>query len=302
MKRSGKWSGWGGRQEEPGVVTRLVARVRDFVAGEVIRAGKTGYGSGTGWWLGMGDDGVPRLDLGAAAHYLRWDGAELVVKGEVTADTGSIGGWTIGLKRLDSKNGYVSLVADSDQDYGEGVTLLQAGWLASGGVRWLDAGGRMTAILVANDNGSGDTALKLLAYPREGASSPNSSLDLIVSDAPYGQAGGRLWGLSVSSGGVVGTAARLDVGGGLDAVQLKVTANPDGQTANLAEFYLADESVGLAVGADGCLAIGGQQVVGARQAAIAGLADTGGAANDGACRAAVNAILAALRAHGLIAG
>jgi hypothetical protein len=45
--------------------------------------------------------------------------------------------------------------------------------------------------------------------------------------------------------------------------------------------------------------IGGQQVVGARSAAIA--SPTGGTTVDAEGRAAINAILAALRTHGLIA-
>jgi hypothetical protein len=46
--------------------------------------------------------------------------------------------------------------------------------------------------------------------------------------------------------------------------------------------------------------VDGTQVVGNQQAAIADLAD-GGAASDGTCRSKVNDMLAALRAHGLIA-
>lgn len=46
--------------------------------------------------------------------------------------------------------------------------------------------------------------------------------------------------------------------------------------------------------------VGGQQVVGARTAAIAD--PSGGSTIDGAARTAISAVLSALRAHGLIAG
>jgi len=40
-----------------------------------IRGGKTGYGSGTGWWLGY--SGGYKFDLGSSSAYLRWDGSKL---------------------------------------------------------------------------------------------------------------------------------------------------------------------------------------------------------------------------------
>ncbi len=51
----------------------------------------------------------------------------------------------------------------------------------------------------------------------------------------------------------------------------------------------------------GSYQVAGNQVVGARQSAIANISDTSGGAHDGTCRDKVNEILGMLRAHGLIA-
>ena len=49
------------------------------------------------------------------------------------------------------------------------------------------------------------------------------------------------------------------------------------------------------------LEVDGTQVVGAQQAAEADIADTSGTDADGTCRAKLNALMAKLRTHGLIA-
>ncbi|MEM4958574.1 MAG: hypothetical protein QXX12_01720, partial [Nanopusillaceae archaeon] len=53
-----------------------------------IRGGKTGYGSGTGFFLGY-SGGTYRLDIGSSSQYLRWDGSTLYVQGRIVAQPGS---------------------------------------------------------------------------------------------------------------------------------------------------------------------------------------------------------------------
>lgn len=56
-----------------------------------IQSGKTTYGSGTGWLLEY-NSGIPRIDIGGTTRYLRWDGSNLNIKGNVTFVTsGSFG-------------------------------------------------------------------------------------------------------------------------------------------------------------------------------------------------------------------
>jgi hypothetical protein len=65
------------------------------------------------------------------------------------------------------------------------------------------------------------------------------------------------------------------------------------------DYFQFGDDINLAAGE--ALKVGGIKVVGAQGAAIADIGDTSGAGQDGTVRVKVNAILAALRAHGLIA-
>jgi len=60
-----------------------------------IRGGKTGYGSGTGFWIGY-SGGTYKLDIGSDSKYMRWDGSTLTVKGTVYVDAGSVPGNLVG--------------------------------------------------------------------------------------------------------------------------------------------------------------------------------------------------------------
>ena len=53
-----------------------------------IRGGKSGYGSGSGFWLGY-SGGYYRFDIGDSTYYLRWDGSNLLVNGRVYSQAGS---------------------------------------------------------------------------------------------------------------------------------------------------------------------------------------------------------------------
>lgn len=272
----------------------VIRAILEVVPGGVIRAGKTAYADDAfvGFWLGVDSDGAAKFNLGGSSYYLKWTGERLEIAG--------------GLK---TKNGYVQIVDESTEDYGEGMTLLQAAWLASGALRWKSAGpaGRAGALVVANNNGSGGTDLLIHAYPRTTGAGNKGTISLYVHDKAYGESGANVYGLSISSSGQIQTTANLRLGGAVDQVQLRVDACVDGQAADLVRVYDAGEAICFRVEPDGdvdlagVLKVDGVQVVGSRQGAIGDLAETG-SAEDGACRAKVNDILAALRAHGLIEG
>jgi hypothetical protein len=66
-----------------------------LVPGGHIKVGQSDYNVGTGFWLGL-DDGVPKLSLGVSTgDKLTWDGDSLDITGNLTATTGTIGGFTI---------------------------------------------------------------------------------------------------------------------------------------------------------------------------------------------------------------
>ena len=59
-------------------------------SGMAVRQGKTGYTSTTtGLWLGN-DSGTPKLNIGSASKYLKFDGTNLYVAGDISASTGTI--------------------------------------------------------------------------------------------------------------------------------------------------------------------------------------------------------------------
>jgi hypothetical protein len=282
------WSkrGWGHVEERVTTSFREVIRaVVEVVPGGVIRAGKTGYGDDehAGFWLGAGADGIARLNVGDAAHYLKWTGERLELAGSVR-----------------TRNGYVRIVDESEEDYGEGVTLLQGAWLESGALRWRDATEDVGAFLTANNNGSGGTAVLLHAYPRTTGAGNASAITLTAHDRAYGETGGVAWALALSSAGEITTTAAARLGGGADQAQLRVAACEDGQTGPLIEALDEAGDPVFAVTPAGAVEVAGVQVLGAQQPAIADLTETG-TAQDSAARAAINDILAALRAHGLIA-
>lgn len=61
-----------------------------------IASGKTQFtNTETGWILGI-DKGIPKFYIGNSTNYLNWDGTSLIVSGNITATSGTIGGFTIG--------------------------------------------------------------------------------------------------------------------------------------------------------------------------------------------------------------
>jgi hypothetical protein len=68
-----------------------------ITSGGAIKEGLTGFTDAvnSGFWLGD-DAGTPKFKIGSPTKYLKWDGATFSVKGDVQADTGTIGGFVIG--------------------------------------------------------------------------------------------------------------------------------------------------------------------------------------------------------------
>jgi hypothetical protein len=52
-----------------------------------VRGGKSGYGSGSGFWLGY--SGGYKFDIGDSSRYMRWDGSNLYLSGQVYSQPGS---------------------------------------------------------------------------------------------------------------------------------------------------------------------------------------------------------------------
>lgn len=60
-----------------------------------ISVGKQGFNNNeAGYILGV-DKGVPKFYIGNTTNYLNWTGTDLVISGNITATTGTIGGFTI---------------------------------------------------------------------------------------------------------------------------------------------------------------------------------------------------------------
>jgi len=69
-------------------------------SGMAVKQAKSGYtDTTTGFWLGN-DGGTPKFNIGTSTNYLKFDGSDLDIAGEISADTGSIGGFTVGSTSL----------------------------------------------------------------------------------------------------------------------------------------------------------------------------------------------------------
>ena len=70
-------------------------------AGRDLRAGKTLFGSGSGWWIGRDADGAGKVDIGSETRYLRFDGVDLTWRSDHTAleADGTLGGQRVLFRR-----------------------------------------------------------------------------------------------------------------------------------------------------------------------------------------------------------
>ena len=73
--------------------------------GMAVRQAKTSYSStATGFWLGN-DGGTPKFNIGTSTNYLQFDGSNLQISGNISATTGTIGGFTVGNNYLRAGTG-----------------------------------------------------------------------------------------------------------------------------------------------------------------------------------------------------
>jgi hypothetical protein len=293
-RNRGGWGSSGGEEDGPTRwgLTTVIRTILDVVPGGVIRAGKSAYtdDANTGFWLGVDSDGYGKLNLGSSDFYLKWTGTRLEIAGS-----------------LRTKNSYVEIIDDSTEDYGEGITLLQGSWLSSGALRWKSAAGKVGGILTGVNNGTASSSIILYAYPRTTGTGNTAAVTLAAYNKALGESGADFGGISINSNRAARITGELEITGNTkNDVQLLLWCPAD-QAVDIIQVLDEDENEKLSLDSDGVLAaaggfaVGGVQVVGSQGAAIADVTETGSAA-DGSARAAINDILAALRAHGLIAG
>ena len=109
MPRRGWSEGWAGREEEEpgrsGGIRAVVRQILEVVPGGILRAGKTIFGAGSGWWIGRDVDGAGKVDIGSPTRYLRFDGENLTWASDHTALEAD--------GTLTAVNGYFSGVLDA---------------------------------------------------------------------------------------------------------------------------------------------------------------------------------------------
>ena len=86
----------------------IISNITEVVSGGILRAGKTDYGSGTGWWLGIDPaDDQAKFDIGTPSNYFRFDetnGVQIAADGSgmTNIDGANIQAGSIVLTKLDS--------------------------------------------------------------------------------------------------------------------------------------------------------------------------------------------------------
>ena len=223
-------------------VSGIVKGILEVVPGGVLRAGKRAYADDArvGFWLGVDTDGLAKLNLGGATSYLKWTGARLDIAG--------------GLR---TKNGYVQIVDESSEAYGEGIRLLIEDWLTSGSLRWDDAQGRMGAVLAASRNGSDSTHLALNVYPRVSGPGRTATYEVAVFAKAHDQ-GGTSSGIAITSEGSVWLRGNLLLSLQKDNEPGVTVYTAAARTADLVQVIDENEEEKFALGADGSLRLGPQ--------------------------------------------
>ena len=104
---AGGWSSGAERESEAssGGVRAVIRQILEVVPGGILRAGKTIFGSGWGWWIGRDADGAGKVDIGSESRYLRFDGVDLTWRSDHTALAAD--------GTLTAVNGYFSGVLDA---------------------------------------------------------------------------------------------------------------------------------------------------------------------------------------------
>jgi len=93
-------------------------------SGNAISQGKTGYGSGTGFWLGD-VSGTPKFDLGGSSNYVRWDGSLLTIHG-VSSDDGIVMTSNVGMRYVNN-SGVLTITGGSANGISNGSQIDFAG-------------------------------------------------------------------------------------------------------------------------------------------------------------------------------
>lgn len=89
-------------------VQSLVAN-SSVLATRSLAVTKKNYSDNTaGFWTGL-DGGTAKLFVGNATNYMKWTGSALQIAGEITATSGTIGGFTIGASTISANSGAISL-------------------------------------------------------------------------------------------------------------------------------------------------------------------------------------------------
>ncbi len=124
-----------------------------------LSSGQSAYDTGTGFWLGN-VSGTTKVSIGnSAANKLTWDGSVLAIVGNLTATTGTIGGWTIGSTTL--TGGGVTLNSSTGGISGATITGSTLTTAASGqrvsinssNITFYDSGGNQSATINGSNKG-----------------------------------------------------------------------------------------------------------------------------------------------------
>lgn len=94
-----------------------------------IRGGQTGYASGTGFFLGY-SSGAYRFSVGSSSEYLRWDGSNLLVGGDIIA-TGNIQSNGVTQTVVTTTSGAISMTANVwTQIQSRSITVQEGGYIS----------------------------------------------------------------------------------------------------------------------------------------------------------------------------
>lgn len=177
-----------------------------------LSSGQSAYDTGTGFWLGN-VSGTTKVSIGnSAGNKMTWDGSSLSIVGNITATTGTIGGWTIGSTTLT----------------GGGVTLDSSGIITGGTIR-TSSGDRVQMNSATN-------ALELYASGVQRISLGSTYLGFL-------NAAGTLVSTVQASSNILAVDASLTSGG-----SVQMNAEGSGKVSlniNSSVFFFADGPNGL---------------------------------------------------------
>lgn len=174
-----------------------------------IAIGKTSYADDStgGMWVGY-SGGTYKLNLGNSTYSVKWDGSALNITGNITATTGTIGGWTIGATDLTSDAGATGMASSGGHRLWVGnATPGSAPFrVTNAGVLWA-SGATITGGITASSltiTGTATFSGGSMTLPN-GGSITSSAMDLNQ---------GTLANLTVDGDITVGTGGKIKFGSG----------------------------------------------------------------------------------------